>query len=97
MNETMKKHSCEDQNVLKCVSTNHSPMINPGVCEDQSWQLKKSDLEKYEKGVGSDLSDCLGEVIDIHRTGAKCVSGVDSKLPGAQYHTLAAVRTKPGV
>lgn len=35
---------------------------------------------------------------DVHRTGAKCVPGgpQDSKLPGSAYHSVLAVRTKPG-
>lgn len=36
---------------------------------------------------------------DIHRTGAKCLSvetRQDPRLPGAAYHTIGAVRTKPG-
>uniref|UniRef100_A0A2S2NEH6 tRNA-specific adenosine deaminase 1 n=1 Tax=Schizaphis graminum TaxID=13262 RepID=A0A2S2NEH6_SCHGA len=36
---------------------------------------------------------------DIHRTGAKCLSvetRQDPRLPGAAYHTVGAVRTKPG-
>lgn len=36
---------------------------------------------------------------DIHRTGAKCLSGEtrqDPRLPGAAYHAVGAVRTKPG-
>ncbi|XP_054288305.1 tRNA-specific adenosine deaminase 1 [Macrosteles quadrilineatus] len=33
---------------------------------------------------------------DVHRTGAKCVAGTDPKLAGIAYHTVGAVRTKPG-
>jgi len=36
---------------------------------------------------------------DIHRTGAKCLSvetRQDARLPGAAYHAVGAVRTKPG-
>lgn len=49
--------------------------------------------------------DCTGEdsvaatvVGDIHRTGAKCVSGgiQDDKAAGPGYHALGALRTKPG-
>lgn len=37
-------------------------------------------------------------VDDIHRTGAKCVRGgaQDDKKAGSSYHTLGALRTKPG-
>lgn len=35
---------------------------------------------------------------DVHRTGAKCVSGErqDSKLAGVDYHVTGVLRTKPG-
>lgn len=36
---------------------------------------------------------------DIHRTGAKCLNvetRQDPRLPGAAYHVVGAVRTKPG-
>jgi tRNA-specific adenosine deaminase 1 len=37
-------------------------------------------------------------VTDIHRTGAKCVRGgaQDERRAGVDYHTLGALRTKPG-
>lgn len=37
-------------------------------------------------------------LLDIHRTGAKCVQGglQDPKKDGPQYHTTGQLRTKPG-
>lgn len=47
--------------------------------------------------------DTRGRIImesyDIYRTGAKCVKGEekqDSRLPGANYHTVGPLRIKPG-
>ena len=39
-----------------------------------------------------------GVVFDAHRTGAKCVKGgaQDPRTPGAEYHTVGLLRTKPG-
>ena len=39
-----------------------------------------------------------GTVVDIHRTGGKCVVGgaQDSHEPGTAYHVLGALRRKPG-
>lgn len=39
------------------------------------------------------------DAADVHRTGAKCLSDEtrqDPRLPGAAYHAVGAVRTKPG-
>lgn len=69
---------------------------------EDSENTKDNDNRTFRHEVNSDeciLNDCVGEaVLDIHRTGAKCVpSGEqDSKLPGIRYHVLGAVRTKPG-
>lgn len=43
-------------------------------------------------------AEVLLEERDTHRTGARCVQGgiQDPKLPGLAYHTLGALRTKPG-
>lgn len=109
VSETIKKDSCAEQNVKKCETACSNEILNNSVIQsseitldssgDQSKYLKMSDVDEYEEGFASDedLSDYLGEVVDIHRTGAKCVSGEDTKLPGAKYHTLGAIRTKPGV
>lgn len=48
---------------------------------------------KIRKTDGHDDDD------DIHRTGAKCLNvetRQDPRLPGAAYHVVGAVRTKPG-
>lgn len=55
-------------------------------------------------GIGPDLkrrktNDDDDDDNDIHRTGAKCLSvetRQDPRLPGAAYHAVGAVRTKPG-
>ena len=44
--------------------------------------------------------DECNHTADIYRTGAKCVPNCgieDLKLPGIQYHTVSALRTKPGM
>ncbi|XP_046679014.1 tRNA-specific adenosine deaminase 1 [Homalodisca vitripennis] len=72
---------------------------NKTECSRDIGPLDAGDSEK--KGVEDDIMEtldhCVGEVIgDVYRTGAKCVTGQDSRLPGALYHTVGAVRTKPG-
>lgn len=47
--------------------------------------------------VNSVLSNDIGEVMDVYRTGAKCFGDKeDLKLPGVGYHILGAIRMKPG-
>ncbi|XP_032085744.1 tRNA-specific adenosine deaminase 1 isoform X2 [Thamnophis elegans] len=38
------------------------------------------------------------QIVDLHRTGAKCVQGetTDSRRPGIEYHTIGLLRIKPG-
>ncbi|XP_075045248.1 tRNA-specific adenosine deaminase 1 isoform X2 [Mixophyes fleayi] len=46
----------------------------------------------------SAVSDSTPEAMDVYRTGAKCVPGEaqDSHNPGVDYHTVGALRVKPG-
>ena len=46
----------------------------------------------------TEFKPCRDGELDVHRTGAKCVSGglQDPKLPGVRYHTVGTLRTKPG-
>ena len=70
---------------------------DPGVCfssqtltENNSSYLSKSNLTSSEEDTSV--------LCDVHRTGAKCVEGgvQDDKVAGPGYHTLCALRTKPG-
>ncbi|XP_074864516.1 tRNA-specific adenosine deaminase 1 isoform X2 [Carettochelys insculpta] len=36
------------------------------------------------------------KVIDVYRTGAKCVVGDDARRPGVEYHHVGLLRVKPG-
>ena len=63
-----------------------------------------------KRKISQDSDDCpsskkykcgdtlTGTVVDIHRTGGKCVVGgaQDSHEPGIAYHVLGALRHKPG-
>lgn len=58
--------------------------------------VEKNSISREIPHINSCDEDCIGEVVDVHRTGARCLRGEDSKLPGALYHQVGAVRTKPG-
>ncbi|KAF6078457.1 hypothetical protein HJG60_009263 [Phyllostomus discolor] len=55
-----------------------------------------SDLPSEELATGPAPSGA--KVVDVHRTGAKCVPGEagDSGKPGAEYHRVGLLRVKPG-
>lgn len=90
-----KKKFNLNSNISFHMYTSHTP------CGDASI-VTKSDLNDVDVGnvIEKDEeppSKRFKE--DIHRTGAKCISGdslQDSHLPGINYHTLGALRTKPG-
>lgn len=78
-------------------------------CGDASIFPKSDDListvgsefitDKKRKGENIDVCSKKIKISDIYRTGAKCleVSTVsDPKKPGAEYHVLGVIRTKPG-
>lgn len=46
-----------------------------------------------------EIDEAVGNLVDIHRTGAKCLPNEaqpDPKEPGHRYHIVGVVRTKPG-
>ncbi|XP_074487788.1 tRNA-specific adenosine deaminase 1 [Sebastes fasciatus] len=59
--------------------------------------LDSAQLEIETRGP-SDDAGLLPQVPDIHRTGAKCVSGGEADLlhPGVGYHSTGVLRVKPG-
>ena len=66
-----------------------------GNCEETG---SKSTLE-FVRTIDNSTGDSPSlKIPDIHRTGAKCVTGgvQDSKLPGINYHVIGTLRTKPG-
>jgi tRNA-specific adenosine deaminase 1 len=67
-----------------------SPQTEKSLTENNSSCLSKSNLTSSQEDTSV--------LCDVHRTGAKCVEGgvQDDKLAGPGYHTLCALRTKPG-
>lgn len=84
-----------------------SPLINPsdsgckrkrGHCDPSSGAKKvKQDGDESHDQEDDHTADG-GATPDIYRTGAKCVPGdaQDSRNPGMDYHTVGALRVKPG-
>ncbi|KAK6617810.1 hypothetical protein RUM43_014038 [Polyplax serrata] len=60
---------------------------------------KLSDENCDTKRMKLEFSKISSDILDIHRTGAKCLPESliqDPHLPGVSYHNIGAVRTKPG-
>lgn len=79
---------CGDASIFPKLSESHLANIGSLVVTDVF-------NENRTKKLKIDRNVC---VYDIHRTGAKCVSNepLDSKEEGLDYHTVGALRTKPG-
>lgn len=58
----------------------------------------KSGSESHSLDAAASGFSHEGVVLDVHRTGAKCVKGgtQDPRTPGAGYHAVGVLRTKPG-
>lgn len=79
---------CEEENGSKYIKANSSPG-RANMCSGKERSVMNNNVQKPEVPVSD----------DIHRTGAKCLpfqSLQDSHLPGADYHVVGALRTKPG-
>ncbi|XP_041853654.1 tRNA-specific adenosine deaminase 1 isoform X2 [Melanotaenia boesemani] len=78
----------------------------PHLEEEKTSDLKQEDRKQPEsqtevKPRSLDQTDGVGErpqVLDIHRTGARCVPGgpADPLQPGEGYHSTGLLRVKPG-
>lgn len=68
-------------------------------CGDASVFLKDDGLKQLSPDSNCEPQLKKQKLNDIYRTGAKCLvqeTKQDLKLPGVEYHTISAVRTKPG-
>ncbi|XP_014212275.1 tRNA-specific adenosine deaminase 1 [Copidosoma floridanum] len=90
---------------LKDVSFHFFSSQTPcGDCSIIPKQKEPADLEISRKKIKLEYSDSLDfivglEIIDIHRTGAKCIKNDERQDPhkdGVHYHTVGPLRTKPG-
>lgn len=82
----------EEESGSKCMKVNLSSSGGNTCGSKQSSRLSDQEL-LAENNSGT------VPVSDIYRTGAKCLPFQllqDPRLPGAEYHVLGAVRTKPG-
>ncbi|XP_033014776.1 tRNA-specific adenosine deaminase 1 isoform X3 [Lacerta agilis] len=73
----------------------------PLAAERESEETAADHFPKRQKVCGAELpaENRVGtKVVDVHRTGAKCVPGEagDSQRPGGDYHTVGLLRIKPG-
>lgn len=57
-----------------------------------------SNLTKEELDTADEIAPGSFKVVDVYRTGAKCVPGEtgDLREPGAAYHQVGLLRVKPG-
>nr|KAF6406025.1 adenosine deaminase tRNA specific 1 [Molossus molossus] len=60
--------------------------------------VSSSNLTSEELATIARMAPSGGKVVDVYRTGAKCVPGEagDSGKPGAAYHRVGLLRVKPG-
>ncbi|XP_052022799.1 tRNA-specific adenosine deaminase 1 isoform X2 [Apodemus sylvaticus] len=75
--------------------TQESGPVKPDV---SSSDVSSSELAKEELEAANGIASSSFKVVDVHRTGAKCVPGEtgDLREPGAAYHQVGLLRVKPG-
>ncbi|CAI8013481.1 tRNA-specific adenosine deaminase 1 [Geodia barretti] len=102
---------CGDASIFpRCTAAKRKHEVDDSICStkkkaksETSQTLENSDslfspwVERECPG-GSEEARDTSAVPDIHRTGAKCVRGgaQDERRAGVDYHTVGALRTKPG-
>jgi tRNA-specific adenosine deaminase 1 len=95
-NSKRKCHSdkdCEEDSGCRCKRVN----LSCGVANVYDDSKRRSRVNCEEELLENNMEEVL--VSDIYRTGAKCLPFElfqDSHIPGADYHVVGALRTKPG-
>ncbi|XP_049999605.1 tRNA-specific adenosine deaminase 1 isoform X3 [Alexandromys fortis] len=76
-----------------CVA--HHGMLGSGKIKPD---ISSSNLTKEELAAAEGIAPGSFRVVDVYRTGAKCVPGEtgDLREPGAAYHQVGLLRVKPG-
>ena len=98
---TCKQQCCSKDDSAGKISSNHDCVLVDEQCtktsESESHPLENIHVDRRTDSEVNCNSDCM-QSGDIHRTGAKCISGgpQDPKYPGVGYHTVGVLRTKPG-
>ncbi|GAB1293681.1 tRNA-specific adenosine deaminase 1 [Apodemus speciosus] len=108
LEDSKSKRNCEDpdspaakktrlgtpgRSLSNCVAhhgTQESGPVKPDV--------SSSDLTEEELEAANGMASGSFKVVDVYRTGAKCVPGEagDLRGPGAAYHQVGLLRVKPG-
>ncbi|XP_025282652.1 tRNA-specific adenosine deaminase 1 isoform X4 [Canis lupus dingo] len=102
------KKKCEDLGSPVTKKMRLEPGIPDGVGHHQSFgnqesgpippSISGSNLTTQELATVTGMAPSGAKVVDVYRTGAKCVPGEagDSGKPGAAYHQVGLLRVKPG-
>ncbi|XP_042086687.1 tRNA-specific adenosine deaminase 1 isoform X6 [Ovis aries] len=102
------KRKCEDPESPVAKKMRLEPRTPGGTAHRQSFgsqekgpnppNVSGSNLTAEELASVTGMSPSGAQVVDVYRTGAKCVPGEagDSRKPGAAYHQVGLLRVKPG-
>ncbi|XP_066876227.1 tRNA-specific adenosine deaminase 1 isoform X1 [Kogia breviceps] len=102
------KRKCEDSDSPVTKKMRLEPRTPDGMAHHQSFgnqesgpnspDVSSSNLTAEELATVTGMAPGGAKVVDVYRTGAKCVPGEagDSGKPGAAYHRVGLLRVKPG-
>ncbi|XP_065755115.1 tRNA-specific adenosine deaminase 1 isoform X4 [Phocoena phocoena] len=102
------KRKCEDSDSPLTKKMRLEPRTPDGMAHHQSFgnqesgpnspDVSSSNLTAEELATVTGMAPGGAKVVDVYRTGAKCVPGEagDSGKPGAAYHQVGLLRVKPG-
>uniref|UniRef100_A0A8C0AL61 tRNA-specific adenosine deaminase 1 n=1 Tax=Bos mutus grunniens TaxID=30521 RepID=A0A8C0AL61_BOSMU len=102
------KRKCEDPESPVTKKMRLEPRTPGGTAHRQSFgsqergpnppNVSSSNLTAEELASVTGMTPSGAQVVDVYRTGAKCVPGEagDSGQPGAAYHRVGLLRVKPG-
>ncbi|NXU60183.1 ADAT1 deaminase, partial [Horornis vulcanius] len=97
MNHVIKKMKSDDGDCFSIIPEDLAVQHEPVKGEDNTSQ-KSCECSAEMQTASKETGLVRPKVVDVHRTGAKCVPGEldDARIPGLGYHCVGLLRVKPG-
>ncbi|XP_071423771.1 tRNA-specific adenosine deaminase 1 isoform X1 [Pithys albifrons albifrons] len=96
-NYIIKKMKTEDDGVFSTI-TEDLPVQQESVKREEDTSQRCCECSAEVQTAKKETGLVRPKVVDVHRTGAKCVPGEldDARAPGLGYHCVGLLRVKPG-
>ncbi|XP_063266514.1 tRNA-specific adenosine deaminase 1 isoform X2 [Prinia subflava] len=96
-NHVIKRMKTDDGSCFSIIPE-HLAVQHESVKQEDNTNQKSYECSAEVQTANKETGLVRAKVVDVHRTGAKCVPGEldDARIPGLGYHCVGLLRVKPG-